>query len=174
MKYLVKFFVITASLFFITHSYADTKIAFIDMDKILNESKAGKTATLELNELNKKNLEILQKTEKKLKEDEAKLIAKRNLMETSEFEKQIKHLRENAKLYQLDRKNKLDEINNKYNLARSKILDEIKPILEKFSKDNNINIVVQKKYIIIGSTNLDITPHILKLLDEKISSIKLN
>ena len=174
MKYLVKFFVITASLFFITHSYADTKLAFIDMDKILNESKAGKTATLELNELNKKNLEILQKTEKKLKEDEAKLIAKRNLMETSEFEKQIKHLRENAKLYQLDRKNKLDEINNKYNLARSKILDEIKPILEKFSKDNNINIVVQKKYIIIGSSNLDITPHILKLLDEKISSIKLN
>ena len=174
MKYLVKFFVITASLFFITYSYADTKLAFIDMDKILNESKAGKTATLELNELNKKNLEILQKTEKKLKEDEAKLIAKRNLMETSEFEKQIKHLRENAKLYQLDRKNKLDEINNKYNLARSKILDEIKPILEKFSKDNNINIVVQKKYIIIGSTNLDITPHILKLLDEKISSIKLN
>ena len=174
MKYLVKFFVITASLFFITYSYADTKLAFIDMDKILNESKAGKAATLELNELNKKNLEILQKTEKKLKEDEAKLIAKRNLMETSEFEKQIKHLRENAKLYQLDRKNKLDEINNKYNLARSKILDEIKPILEKFSKDNNINIVVQKKYIIIGSTNLDITPHILKLLDEKISSIKLN
>jgi len=174
VKYLVKFFVITASLFFITNSYADTKLAFIDMDKILNESKAGKTATLELNELNKKNLEILQKTEKKLKEDEAKLIAKRNLMETSEFEKQIKHLRENAKLYQLDRKNKLDEINNKYNLARSKILDEIKPILEKFSKDNNINIVVQKKYIIIGSTNLDITPHILKLLDEKISSIKLN
>ena len=174
MKYLVKFFVITASLFFITYSYADTKLAFIDMDKILNESKAGKAATLELNELNKKNLEILQKTGKKLKEDEAKLIAKRNLMETSEFEKQIKHLRENAKLYQLDRKNKLDEINNKYNLARSKILDEIKPILEKFSKDNNINIVVQKKYIIIGSTNLDITPHILKLLDEKISSIKLN
>ena len=174
MKYLVKFFVITASLFFITHSYADTKIAFIDMDKILNGSKAGKAATLELNELNKKNLEILQKTEKKLKEDEAKLIAKRNLMETSEFEKQISLLRENAKLYQIDRKNKLDEINNKYNLARSKILDEIKPILEKFSKDNNINIVVQKKYIIIGSTNLDITPHILKLLDEKISSIKLN
>ena len=174
MKYLVKFFVITASLFFITNSYADTKLAFIDMDKILNESKAGKTATLELNELNKKNLEILQKTEKKLKEDEVKLIAKRNLMETSEFEKQINHLRENAKLYQLDRKNKLDEINSKYNLARSKILDEIKPILEKFSKDNNINIVVQKKYIIIGSTNLDITPHILKLLDEKISSIKLN
>ena len=66
MKYLVKFFVITASLFFITNSYADTKLAFIDMDKILNESKAGKAATLELNELNKKNLEILQKTGKEL------------------------------------------------------------------------------------------------------------
>ena len=95
-------------------------------------------------------------------------------MEASEFNKQINLLRENAKSYQLDRKMKIDEINKKYNVARNKILDEIKPILEKFSKDNNINIVVQKKYIIIGSTNLDITPHILKLLDEKISSIKLN
>ena len=174
MKYLVKFFVITASLFFITHSLAETKLAFIDMDKILNESKAGKAATEELNKLNKQNWEILQKTEKTLKEDEAKLIAKRNIMEKSEFEKQMTLLRENAKSYQLDRKNKLDEINNKYILARSKILDEIKPIFEKFSKDNNINIVVQKKYIIIGSTNLDITPKILKLLDEKISSIRLN
>ena len=174
MKHLVKFFVITASLFFTTHSLAETKLAFIDMDKILNESKAGKTATEELNKLNKKNWELLNKTEKKLKEDEAQLITKRNIMEKSEFDKQIKSLRENAKSYQLDRKKKIDEINKKYNVARSKILDEIKPILEKFSKDNNINIVVQKKYIIIGSTNLDITPHILKLLDEKISSIKLN
>ena len=54
MKHLVKFFVITASLFFITHSLAETKLAFIDMDKILNGSKAGKAATLELNELNKR------------------------------------------------------------------------------------------------------------------------
>ena len=174
MKHLVKFFVITASLFFITHSLAETKLAFIDMDKILNESKAGKTATEELNKLNKKNWELLNKTEKKLKEDEAHLITKRNIMEKSEFDKQIKSLRENAKSYQLDRKNKIDEINKIYNIARNKILDEIKPILEKFSKHNNINIVVQKKYIIIGSTNLDITPQILKLLDEKISSIKLN
>ena len=66
MKYLVKFFVITASLFFITHSLADTKLAFIDMDKVLNESKAGKVATDELNKLNKKNWELLNKTEKKL------------------------------------------------------------------------------------------------------------
>ena len=145
------------------------------MDKILNESKAGKAATLELNKLNKKNWELLQQNRKKIKRrrsstyNQKKYNGKKWIWKTNES-----LLRENAKSYQLDRKNKLDEINKKYNVARSKILDEIKPILEKFSKDNNINIVVQKKYIIIGSTNLDITPHILKLLDEKISSIKLN
>ena len=39
MKYLVSFFVITFLMFGLKHSYADNHIVYIDMDKVLNESK---------------------------------------------------------------------------------------------------------------------------------------
>ena len=41
MKYIVKFFVITFFVFYFTHTFAEEKIVFINMDLLLNESKVG-------------------------------------------------------------------------------------------------------------------------------------
>ena len=48
MKYIVKFFVITFFVFYFTHTFAEEKIVFINMDLLLNESKAGKSAQNQL------------------------------------------------------------------------------------------------------------------------------
>ena len=42
MKYLVKFFVVTFFLLICTHTFAEQKIAVLDMTYALNESTAGK------------------------------------------------------------------------------------------------------------------------------------
>ena len=54
------------------------------------------------------------------------------------------------------------------------ILKTLSPILTDYSKNNNISIIMDKKNIIIGKTELNITKEILTLLDEKIKKIKLN
>ena len=54
------------------------------------------------------------------------------------------------------------------------ILKTLSPILTDYSKNNNISIIMDKKNIIIGKTELNITKEILILLDEKIKKIKLN
>ena len=54
------------------------------------------------------------------------------------------------------------------------ILKTLSPILTEYSKNNNISIIMDKKNIIIGKTELNITKEILILLDEKIKKIKLN
>ena len=41
LKYIVKIFVITYLIFGITNSFAEDKVVYIDMNKILNESKVG-------------------------------------------------------------------------------------------------------------------------------------
>ena len=51
MKYLVKFIVITFFLFAFTDLKAEIKIAYIDMDIILNESLVGKDSTKKLTKL---------------------------------------------------------------------------------------------------------------------------
>ena len=58
----------------------------------------------------------------------------------------------------------------------SKKKDEIKiffkkidPILKEFLKQNSINLLIDKKNVIIGVESLDITENIKKLIDEKIN-----
>ena len=67
MKYIVKFFVITFFVFYFTHTFAEEKIVFINMDLLLNESKVGKSAQNQLEKLHKSNLDYLMKIEEPIK-----------------------------------------------------------------------------------------------------------
>ena len=51
MKYIVKIIVITYLIFGITNSFAENKVVYIDMNKILNESKVGAFVEKELKKL---------------------------------------------------------------------------------------------------------------------------
>ena len=55
-----------------------------------------------------------------------------------------------------------------------KILKVLSPILTEYSKERNISIVMDKKYIIVGKTELNLTDEILKLLDSKIKKINVD
>ena len=54
------------------------------------------------------------------------------------------------------------------------MLDTINPILVDYSKEKSIAMIVQKKNIVIGKSELDITDDIIELVNKKISTIKLN
>ena len=48
------------------------------------------------------------------------------------------------------------------------------PILEEYSKKNSIRIIVQKKNIVMGKKEDDITKDILELMNKKVQNIKLD
>ena len=54
------------------------------------------------------------------------------------------------------------------------MIKKLTPILETYSKDNSIRIIVQKKHIVMGSKEDDITKDILNLVNQKIKSIKID
>ena len=51
------------------------------------------------------------------------------------------------------------------------MVNEINKILTQYASDNSVSLVIQKKNIIIGKTELDITPEILKEFNNKVKSI---
>ena len=46
--------------------------------------------------------------------------------------------------------------------------------MSEYSAKNSISLIIQKKNIVIGKSDLDITSQILKLVNAKIKSVKLN
>ena len=53
------------------------------------------------------------------------------------------------------------------------ILENLKPILSEYSDKNSISIVLQKKDVIIGKNELNITKDIIKILDNKLKKIDI-
>ena len=174
MKYIVKFFVITFFIFHFTHTFAEGKIVFINMDYILNQSKSGKSAQNQLEKLHKSNLDYLNKIENKLKNEEKDILSKKNILKKEEFEAQIAKLREDAREYQSSRVKLTNELTQKRIKVTKKILDELKPILAKYTEEETISVILDKKNVIVGKTNLDITEIIIKKLDNKLPEIKIN
>ena len=174
LKYIVKIFVITYLIFGITNSFAEDKIVYIDMNKILNESKVGIFVEKQLTKTHEEKLKIFQDSEEKLKKEEIDLISQRNIMARDEFDKKVKLLNEEAQKYQSERRKWFDEITIKRNQARAEVLKSLDPIITEHFEQNQISLILYKRNVAIGITDLDITNAIIDELNKKLPSIKLN
>ena len=174
MKYIVKIIVITYLIFGTTNAFAEDKVVYIDMNKILTESKVGIFVEKELTKSHEEKLDKFKKTEEELKKEEIDLISKRNVMAREEFDKNVKILNEKAQEYQAQRRQWFDDIGQKRNKARAEVLKSLDPIMTEYFEKNNISLILYKRNIAIGISELDVTDKIIDELNKKLPSIKLN
>ena len=174
MKYIVKIIVITYLVFGTTNAFAEDKVVYIDMNKILTDSKVGIFVEKELTKSHESKLDNFNKTEEELKKEEIDLISKRNVMAREEFDKNVKILNEKAQEYQAQRRQWFDDIGQKRNKARAEVLKSLDPIMTEYFEKNNISIILYKRNVAIGTSELDITDKIIDELNKKLPSIKLN
>ena len=174
MKYIVKIIVITYLIFGTTTAFAEEKVVYVDMNKILTESKVGIFVEKELTKSHEAKLDNFNKTEEELKKKEIDLISKRNVMAREEFDKNVKILNEKAQEYQAQRRQWFDDISQKRNKARAEVLKSLDPIMTEYFEKNNISLILYKRNIAIGTSELDVTGKIIDELNVKLPSIKLN
>ena len=157
---------------FIQKSVAENlKIVFVDMDKIIATSNAGKKAQNSMNKFAKKENQKFDSIEANLKKKEQDILNQKNIISKEELDKKVKSFQ--AEILKL-RKEKAEfnrNIIKKNKEATSKMVNEINKILTQYASDNSVSLVIQKKNIIIGKTELDITPEILKEFNNKVKSI---
>ena len=150
------------------------KIVYIDMDRIMQISKAGKDAISKINDQKKKDVSKFQKIEKELKSREEDLITKKNVISADEFNKKLENLSKEINNYRTLRQQAIDLSTKSRLNASADFAEKIKPILADYASENNIDMIIQKKNIIMGKTDLDITNEILKIVDKKINKLKVN
>ena len=95
MKYPVSFFVIILITFCTTISKANefSSIVFINMDKVMNKSYAGKSLIEQLEIIHQSNIEEFKKIEDSLKSDESSIMSQKNILSEEEFAKKINSLK---------------------------------------------------------------------------------
>ena len=155
--------------------YAEiNKVVFIDMDQILQQSKAGKSINEQIKKFVDAKQNEIKKIEQEIKDEDENINAQKNILNENELNKKIKEFNIKLKKYQNKLKVNRDEITNKRISATGKLLEELKPILAEYSKNNSISLILQKKDIIIGANDLNITNDIIALVDKKVTKININ
>ena len=154
--------------------YADNNVSYLDLDYVLSQSLAGKSINNQISAIQKKNSKNLNDKEKELFEKEKSIISKKNVLAKDEFDNKVLAFKKEVSEYKNYRTKLIKETGTKRLKATTKLLEKLNPLLAKYSKENSISIIVQKKNIIIGKAELDITKDILKLLNNEIKKINVN
>jgi len=173
MKYLVKFFVVTFLLLIYTHASAEQKVAYLDMKFVLNNSKAGKGAQDFLQKSYKDNQKIFLDEENSLKKDESDLLAQKTILTKKEYQKKSDDLRKKVIDYQSQRRTALEKITSQRAEARQKLLEKLDPIMKTYIKENDISLIIDRKNVLMGNTNLDITNIIVEKLNKEFPSLSI-
>ena len=165
MKYLI---VLIFFLNLTTIAYPNN-IVYIDMNYILSNSNYGKSIFNELENINKTNIKELEIKEKILKDLEKKITNQKNILSKEDLEKKINDLKKKIVVFN---KNK-DELSKEFNVYKNKqitdFMKNIEPLVSDYIKKNSITIVLDKKNVIIGEKDFDITLKILEIVDKNIN-----
>ena len=165
------FFIIIAIILKFEVALAVEKIAFIDLNFIMNNSLAGTSIKTFINDLNnEKNIDF-KVIENKIKVDENDLISKKNIIEESIYNKKVNEIRIRINDYKLEKQKFNKHLNEKKIKYNNLLLEKLNPIISNYVENNSITMVLPKKMIIIGKKDLDITQQILEMLDKSVQKI---
>ena len=152
-------------------SYSAEKIAFVDIDFIINGSELGKKLNKSFNEKIKKEDERLKNKEKDLKSQEDKILNQKNVLSEDELNKLLADFRKKITNFRQERVS----INNKFRDQKLKetnsLVTSLNNILANYAEKNSISLIIQKKNIVIGKSDLDITKDILEIFNSEVKSI---
>ena len=172
---LKKLLILNFFLLIFTSSYAvEQKIVYLNIEKIMQNSIAGKSIKKQLENLYNKDLEKFKKNDEILKNKEKKLITQKNILSQEDFQKELTNLRSEIINFQKEQAKARENINKLRIGATSKLISRLSPILQEYAKKNSISLILQKKNIIMGKKEIEITDEILSITNNKIKDIKIN
>jgi outer membrane protein len=165
----MKFLIVVIFIFFNLTSFAyPNNIVYIDMNYILSNSDHGKSILIELENINKKNIKELESKEKILKDLETKITNQKNILSKEDLEKKINDLKNKIVVFNRDKDKLSGEFNKLKNNKISDFMKNVEPLVSNYIKENSINIVLDKKIVIIGKKDHDITLEILEIVNKNI------
>ena len=173
MKRFLKLFFIISIFFYNTGivKSENLSLAYVDVDIIINNSKAGKKFFGEINQSIQKKKKEFDEIENDLKSKENEILKQKNILSEEDLNNKIKELRSKINDFNNQKKQFNNQINNKRLKGSKDLVKSLHQILTDYASENQLSLILQKKNIIIGKTNLDITKSIMEIFNKKVKSV---
>ena len=169
MSILKKFITIFIVLFiFISNSYTQDQIVYLDLDNVVSNTKAGKLILKKLEKSKDTALSKFKNKEQELKKIENEINKQKNIISDEELKKKLFDFRKELTVFRKERQKVINEFNQKKKLEFNEFFKKITPIIENYVSEKNIDMVLDKKDIFVANKKKDITQEIIKIIDIKV------
>ena len=155
---------------FSVNSFADN----IYFAKVLNSSKPGAEAQKSIKQKVQSENKKFTNLQNNIRKEESEIISQKSTLSPEEYKKKVQVLRNKVADLQKDKETSFNNITKTRSKAKNSLLKAVNPIIKKYMEDNNIQIVLNKKAVILGDTNLEITDKIISILNKELPSLKTN
>ncbi|NIX16011.1 MAG: hypothetical protein GWN11_09070 [Candidatus Dadabacteria bacterium] len=148
---------------------AATKIGYIDLQSVIQNSKAGKAAKSSFEaEFNKKR-QIIENKAKVLAQEEQEFINQSALMDSEAKKRRAEELNKKKKELARLRDDFRDELQKKDFELTQKILKELESVIKNIGTSEGYSLIVEKTEsgVIYGNDTVDITQKVIKAYDQK-------
>ncbi len=161
-----KIFICVIIIYGLNFSNLFAKIVYLDVQFVIDNSEIGKFYKDKLKVKTEKDKLNLIVQEKKIKNADQLIKNQKNILKENEINKKIEELNKLVLKYTNERKKYNDDVSEQKKNYTLKILDVLNPLITSYVKKNNINLVLEKKNVLIGIKDLDISKNILLKLNE--------
>ena len=148
--------------------FANEKTAYVDIDYIFQNSNIGKKTLNAINDLNKKNINQLEKKNKDLKDLESSILNKKNIISENEYNNEVNLFKQKVSKFT----EKKDKTVKDFNVFRKNELEKtfklFRPIISNYMEQNSINILLDSKNIFMANDDLNLTEDILKIINNEL------
>ena len=145
------FTILIVMLSFNTFSYSQDKIVYLDLDKVVSNTKAGKSIIDKLEKSKKVALQKFEKKEKDLKKIEDEINKQKNIISEDELKKRLVEFRKEISSFRQNRQKLINDFNQKKKAEFDEFFKKITPIIESYVTEKNIDILLDKKNIFVAS-----------------------
>jgi len=145
------------------------KIGYVDMQKVLDESKMGQEAQKSLEEQFSGKQQKLTKEEQSIRRLQQTLQKDQALMSQEELDKRKTEIQERVKMLQREATQVQQELAKEQNKLGGAILGPTREIIEAVAKDKQVSAIFERRQsgLLYIDETLDLTAEVIKRLDAK-------
>lgn len=152
----------------------DAKAAVVDVESILEHSKAIMHIKKSINVISEQIQNELSAKEIKLKQAEAELIEKRGVLPKEEFDKLVADFNKKVSLTQQEMQNKKSALERAHGNAIAQVHEKTISVISDLSKKYGFNIVFPSSQVLYVNNSLNITHEVISNLNERLQEVKVD
>lgn len=151
-----------------------TRIAILDVQQLMRNSSAGRSAAKQLSVLQKRYEKEIASAENKLRAERNKLVQEQSKLSAQDFDKRRQAFQHDVAAAQRLVQERNGEMDAAMQNARKQIGKIVIGIVTGIMKKDDIGVVIDRQQIVASQTSLEITGEVMKVLNQKLPKIRVS